>query len=806
MKVSLNWLKDFVEIEYTPAELADMLTMAGLEVEGIEHRGYGLDTITVSRILDILPHPNADRLAVCKLDVGNKEVSVVCGAPNIEKGMAVPLALPGTALPDGTRIKESTIRGEVSCGMLLAEDEMSLTDDHTGIMVLPENLIPGEPLSASMDLEDWIFEIGITPNRIDCASVIGVAREIGARTKKPVIMPDIRFEVSDKRIDDLAEVSIIDPDGCPRYSAGLAESVTIGPSPFWMRYRLHTSGIRAINNVVDITNYVLLELGQPLHAFDYYELADRRILVKLARFGDVFTTLDGQDRDLNNETLMICDGQRQVAIAGIMGGLNSEITEGTNTVLIESAYFNPTSIRRSSKWLSLATEASYRFERGIDLEGTAFALKRSLALIARLAGGKIAKGVIDCYPNPWSAPEITLRVHRANAFLGIKIEKQEIADYLASLNMEVADRGENLLSVKPPAFRGDITREVDLFEEIARLVGYDAIPVTLPQIKPTEEEQPELVLRDRCKTLLAGLGFTEVITYSFVSPESADFLGAQEESDLRAFVRLRNPLSQEQSVMRTSLIPGLLATVRLNTVRGQTDLRIFEWGKVYIQRTEELPHESNILATLVTGLSARKTWHGNPREFDFYDIKGVAESILEDLCIPEPEYERTGPKEGFDPYEFTRISSSDTEIGTLGKVSKEALAEYDLETSVYILELDIDALLPLVTWVKQFTPLAKYPAVRRDISVIVGRTFESAALMKIIKGMGKGLIESVDVFDVYQGKQIDPSEKALAISMSYRSNKRTLTDDEVNTIHEEVISEIRRQTGGRLRDGPPQTR
>ena len=806
MKVSLNWLKDFVEIEHTPAELADMLTMAGLEVEGLEHRSYGLDTITVSRILDILPHPNATRLAVCKLDAGNKEVSVVCGAPNIEQGMTVPLALPGTALPGGTTIKESTIRGEVSYGMLLAEDEMGLTDDHTGIMVLPENLTPGEPLSASMDLEDWIFEIGITPNRIDCASVIGVAREIGARTKKPLIMPDIRFEVSDKRIDDLAEVSIIDPDGCPRYSAGLAESVTIGPSPFWMRYRLHTSGIRAINNVVDITNYVLLELGQPLHAFDYYELADRRIVVKLGTFGDVFTTLDGQDRDLNDQTLMICDGQRQVAIAGIMGGLNSEITESTNTVLIESAYFSPASIRRSSKWLGLSTEASYRFERGIDLEGTAFALKRSLALIARLAGGKIAKGIIDCYPKPWSAPEITLRVDRANAFLGITIEKQEVVDHLASLNMQVADMDENLLAVKPPAFRGDITREVDLFEEIARLVGYDAIPVTLPQIKPTEEEQPDLALRDRCKTRLTGLGFTEVITYSFVSPQSADFLDAQEKSDLRAFVRLRNPLSQEQSVMRTSLIPGLLSTVRLNTVRGQSDLRIFEWGKAYIQGAEELPHERNFLAVLLTGLSTQQTWHGNPREFDFYDIKGVVENIIEDLGIPEPGYTRTGPKEGFDTDEFARVFSSGTVIGALGKVAKDTLAGYELERSVYLLELDIDALLPLVTWIKKFTPLAKYPAVRRDISVIVGRTFESAALMKIIKGMGKGLIESVDVFDVYQGKQIDPSEKALAIRMSYRSSKRTLTDDEVNTIHEEMIGEIRRRTGGRLREGPPQTR
>lgn len=318
MKVSLRWLKEFVEIDQAPPELAEMLTMAGLEVEGLEHKGQGLDNVTVSKILDIQPHPRADRLSICQLDAGKGEVSVVCGAPNISKGMVVPLALPGTTLPNGMRIKESKIRGELSYGMLLAEDEMNLTDDHTGIMVLPHDLTLGEPLSASMDLEDWVFEIGITPNRIDCASVIGVAREIGALTRKSVTMPDIHFETSDKKIDDLAQVTIIDPEGCPRYSAGLAEGVTIGPSPFWMRYRLHASGIRAINNVVDITNYVLLELGQPLHAFDHYELADRSIVVKRAEVGDVFTTLDGQDRDLNDQTLMICDGQQQVAVAGIM--------------------------------------------------------------------------------------------------------------------------------------------------------------------------------------------------------------------------------------------------------------------------------------------------------------------------------------------------------------------------------------------------------------------------------------------------------------------------------------------------------
>jgi len=805
MKVSLRWLKEFVEIDQAPPELAEMLTMAGLEVEGLEHKGQGLDNVTVSKILDIQPHPRANRLSICQLDAGKGEVSVVCGAPNISKGMVVPLALPGTTLPNGMRIKESKIRGELSYGMLLAENEMGLTDDHTGIMVLPHDLTPGEPLSGAMDLEDWILEITLTPNRIDCASVVGIAREIGALTKKEITMPKIRMQTGDKRIEDLAQVSVLDTEGCPRYAAGLAERVAIGPSPFWMRYRLHVSGIRAINNVVDITNYVLLELGQPLHAFDYDLLADRRIVVKRAQIGDVFTTLDEQDRDLDDQTLMICDGERPVAIAGIMGGLNSEITENTTAVLIESAYFDPIMIRRSSKGLSLATEASYRFERGIDIEGADRALKRSLMLIAQLAGGTIAKGIIDCYPKPWSPPEITLRIDKANEFLGTSVHKKEIADHLSSLSMAVTEVDQNHLKVSPPSFRGDVTREVDLFEEIARLVGFNNIPVTLPPIRPTEEENPELSLRDRCKALLVGLGFTEVITYSFVSPQSADLLGAGENSDLRSFVKLRNPLTQDQSVMRTSLIPGLLATVRLNTVRGQSDLRIFEWGNAYIQGSEELPHERNILAALVTGMSSGQAWYQKPREFDFFDIKGTAENILEELGIQETGYQRTTPKEGFDPREYARIFSSDREIGVLGGVSRETLAGYELENKAYILELDIDALLPLVAWVKKFTSLAKFPAVRRDISLIVSRSLESAMLIKIIQGMGKGLIESVDVFDVYQGKQIDPKEKALAVRISYRSNKRTLTDDEVNTIHEKVIGEIRRQTGGRLRHGSPHT-
>jgi phenylalanyl-tRNA synthetase beta chain len=803
MKVSLNWVKQFVHIDQPLSKVAEILTMAGLEVEGIEYKGQGLSDVIVSQILDIVPHPNADRLSICQVSTGNREVSVVCGATNIEKGHRVPLALPGTRLPDGTSIKETRIRGELSYGVLLAEDEMGLTDDHSGIMILSDDLTPGQSLPDTMDLEDSVLDVAITPNRIDCASVIGIAREIGALTDTPITMPEMRLEQGDTPIEDLASVTVLDAHGCPRYTAGLVDQVKIGPSPFWMRYRLHVSGIRAINNVVDITNYVLLELGQPLHAFDYQRLAGRKIVVQRAKSGQTFTTLDGQSRDLDDQTLMICDGERAVALAGIMGGLNSEITQSSDTVLIESAYFDPITVRRSSKRLGLSTEASYRFERGIDIGGVDRALKRSLMLIAELAGGTIAKGIIDCYPEPWSAPSITVRVQRTNEILGAKISREQIVHYLSCLGMAVREEGSNRMEVKPPSFRVDLTREIDLIEEIARLIRYDTIPVTLPAIRSGQGDAAEITLRDRIKALLVGMGFVEVVTYSFVSPKSIEILGADEHSVLRSSVKLLNPLTVEQSIMRTSLIPGLLSSARLNALRGQNDLRIFEWGKIYLQGDEELPHEKEFLTAFLSGMASTHQWYRVPREVDFFDIKGTAEHILEELGIEEPAFVRNNPKEGFDPHEYATILCSGSEIGTIGRVSEDAIAGYELEGKAYLLELDIEALSPHVSWVRRFTPLAKYPSVRRDISIIVRRSTEAAALVGMVREMGKDLIESVSIFDLYQGKGIDTREKAIAMRIHYRSKDRTLTDDEVNKVHEEVVSEIRRRTGGRLREGQP---
>jgi len=801
MKVSLNWLKEFVDIDMPPDKLGDALTMAGLEVEDIERKGQKLNEFVVGKILDIKPHSNSDRLSVCEVDAGAKRLSVVCGANNMKIGDFSPLALPGTKLADGTKIRESRIRGVASQGVLLAEDEMGLTNDHTGIMILKNNLRPGRPFSDVMDLEDWIFNINLTPNRVDCSSIVGVAREIGALTKKKIRLSEINITWGDRPINDLASITVLDSTGCPRYSAGLVENVNIAQSPFWMRYRLHSCGIRPISNVVDITNYILLELGQPLHAFDYHILSGKKIVVKRAEKGQSFTTLDNQIRELDDSTLMICDGEQTVAIAGIMGGLHSEITEKTRSVLIESAYFNPTMIRRSSKKISLSTEASYRFERGIDIEGVDKALKRSLMLISQIAGGEIANGIIDLYPEPWRPPKILLDVNKANKILGISTRAKEVSDHLSYLDMDVKITEKEKLEIIPPSYRVDITRDADIIEEIARSIGYAKIPATVPHISSRADIISGSAVKNRIRDCLVSMGFNEIITYSFISPKSADILGAEENSELRSFVKLLNPLSQDQSVMRTSLLPGLLSTVRLNSIRGHNDLRIFEWGKVYIKGEDELPDEKLVLAALMTGMENPKNWCQAAREMDFFDIKGVAENILEAMGIHNSEFQKIDLKPAYDNNEYARIFSSGSVTGIIGKTSKKVLEGYEINQNAYVLELDIDALSPLSKWEKTFKPLNKFPAVKRDISIIIDQSVESAYIINLTKQKGRNLVESVGIFDVYQGKGIDSREKALAIRISYRSDKRTLTDKEVNRVHDEIIKEMRRKTGGRLREG-----
>jgi phenylalanyl-tRNA synthetase beta chain len=803
MRVSLNWLKEYVTIPLSVEELADLLTMSGLEVEAKEPLGRSLEEVVAAKVLAVRAHPKADTLWLCDVEAGRGAVQVVCGAPNVRVGMMTPMALPGTALPGGVKVKESRIRGEVSVGMLLAEDEMGLTDDHTGVMVLPESLSPGTPVALALALEDWALEIGLTPNRPDCACVMGIAREIAALTKGKLRKPDIRLRESDRRIEALTSVTLDDPQGCPRYAAGMVCGFELKPSPFWMRYRLHASGIRGISNVVDVTNYILLEMGQPLHAFDYDRLKGNRIVVRKARDGEVFTTLDGKTHTMNRDNLMICDGQRPVALAGVMGGLNSEIFSESKNVLIESANFDSITVRRSSKRLGLSTEASYRFERGVDIDGVVPALRRAMMLISELAGGEVIQGVIDNYPAPRKLCEIDLRVDKTNRFLGTDLSQETVGRYLQALELGVQPVGQNVLRVKVPSFRVDLTRDWDLMEEVARMEGYDRIPVTIPPIRPSEEkESPEMTLGDRVREIMVGLGFSEVISFSFISPDSADLLGAEKDSPLRSFVPLLNPLTLDQSVMRTSLIPGLLAAVKTNLSYGEKDLRLFEWGRVFIrQETEELPQERLALTGLITGLANPKEWYREERASDFYDVKGSVEALLKALGLRALAFERGGTPPWYSKEAASVIRIADQRFGYVGQLSPEVLKRFDVDApDILVFELDGSVLLEKGTGDRTFEPLAKFPAVYRDLSIVAKRSVESARIQEIILNVGRDLVESVTLFDLFKGGKIDPSEKALAFRICYRSRETTLEGKDINKLHESIVESIGKETGARLRE------
>ncbi len=803
MRINLNWLKDFVNIDLSPNELSDLLTMNSLEVETIEPQGQGLRNIVAARILDIRPHPNADRLSLCVVDTGDREVPVVCGAPNLEVGMLSPIALPGIKLPNGMVMEATRIRGQESVGMLLAEDEMGLTDDHTGIVVLPSETKPGTPIPSVMPVEDWVLEIGITPNRPDCTSVLGVAREIAALTGQKLRQPVIEIVEDQTPIGDLAGVMVEDPVGCPRYAAGMVREVELKASPFWMRYRLHLCGMRGISNVVDITNYVLFEMGQPLHAFDYDRLQENRIVVRRARKGEPFTTLDGKTHSLSLDHLMICDGRRSVALAGIMGGLNSEIFAGTRNVLIESAYFDPITIRRGSKQLNLLTEASYRFERGIDMENVTTALKRALYLMARYAGGKIARGIIDHYPEPYQPKTIDLRIDKTNALLGLELDRDRVAGYLEALELGVETCDQNTLRVRPPAFRVDLVREVDIMEEVARLEGYERIPVTSPHVRPyVENESPVLFMSDGPREIMAGMGFEEILSYSFMSPESVDVLGVEQSSELRSFVRLLNPLTVDQSVMRTSLVPGLLGTIKTNIAHGEEDLRVFEWGNVFIrQEGEELPLEKPLLAAIMTGHHASKAWYREKRNLDFYDIKGVLEALMKGLRIKDVIFKRGEMPAYYHPEVSAVLESEGSVIGRVGQVAAEVIERLEIKSdAVYVFELEMPRLLGRIQSVPVFEPFSKFPAVYRDISLLIDKRVESAVIRGIIKDEGKELVESAELYDVFEGGKIDALERAMTFRICYRSSESTLDGRKVNSLHESIINEIQKKTGGRLRE------
>ncbi len=812
MRLSLEWLAEFVDLDLAdpslPDQIADALTMAGVEVEGVEQPGEGLQHLVVAEVLAAEKHPNADKLKLCRVNDGGGERQIVCGAPNVAAGQRVVLARPGVTLPGGLQIKPARIRGEESHGMICSERELGMGDDHGGILVLSGNPAPGEPAAPVLGLDDVIFDVGITPNRGDCLSLLGVSREVAAILGKTLKLPDMNpKEELGERTDALCGVEILDPEKCPRYVAKVIKGVKIGSSPAWMQRRLRAAGMRPISNVVDVTNYVMLSLGQPLHAFDMSGLAGPRIVVRRWRTEDgSFTTLDGQERKMNEGDLMICDAEQSVAIGGVMGGLNSEVGLNTKDILLESAYFAPATIRATRRRLNMSTEASYRFERGVDPAGTLRAASWAIDLIRQTAGGEIAEGEVDAHPAPVRPVSVRLRIDRASKLLGTKVEPAGVRAQLTALGMEVGELKEGALQVEVPVFRHDIEREIDLIEEVARRMGYGNIPSTLPATSIPPQRPPALRrLESEVREEMISAGFCEALNYSFVNRADLDLL-QNAGADL---VPLRNPLSAEMDVMRTTLLAGLLENAALNLNRGVEDVGIFEIGRTYhLNPGAPLPTEVRRLAALSVDGAAGSLWPESPVPGGdealpgrLFDLKGALERMGRALHFPLFEFRPVENEKGaFLPAQSASIYAGVAEVGVIGQLRPNLQERWGIRRKIYAFELNLEALAEIEQPPLRFRPLPRFPASLRDLAIVVKKEISHAEVEGIIREQGGDLLESSALFDIYRDAALSAAgERSLAYSLVFRNSDRTLNDEEVDKTFWEIVRQLEKRLGARLR-------
>ncbi len=820
MRVPYAWLKEYVDIDMSPEELARVLTMQGVNVDAVE-RPAAFSGVVVGRVLEVAPHPNADRLRVCRVDVGEGNGSdgryrtIVCGAPNVAAGQHVPVALPGAELPGGVRIGRTRLRGVDSEGMICSARELGLPDPSggAGIMVLPE-LPVGEDLKAALGLEDAVLVLDLTPNyAAHCQSMIGVAREVAASRGAAVRRPAVRLAESARATASAARVRIEAPELCPRYAARVIRGVRVGPSPLWLQRRLEAAGMRPINNVVDVTNYVMLELGQPLHAFDYDRLAGsgpdvKEIIVRRAREGEKIVTLDGQERALLPDDLVIADARGAVAVAGVMGGESSEVTVETVNILLESACFDPLAVRRTARRLGIRSEAAARFEKGVDPEGCGFAADRAAGLIQGLAGGEVLRGLLDEHPRPLKRRRVTLRPERLNALLGTDLDASDIAAYLGRLGFDVQDAAGEALLVTVPTYRPDVASEADLAEEVARLHGYENIPTRLPRSPAVPSPLGrQRALAEAAREVCLAAGLTEVMTYSFMGTELLDRAGVPDDDWRRAAIPLANPLSADQAVMRTCLLPLLLEALAHNARHQQADAALFELGRVYLPSRlplAELPEESLVLALAAAGRVEEPHWQGPPREADFYYLKGVVEAIGERLGLAGRLAFERAALPGFHPGRTARVllcrpAGEPVEVGVVGEVHPDVAEAFDLPGRACAAELDFSALLAGADPVRTYQQLPRYPAVDRDLAFILRDDVPAARAEEVIRVAGGDMLEKVTLFDVYRGAGIPPGHRSLAYTLVYRAPDRTLTDAEVDAAHDRVRQRLGEELGARLR-------
>ncbi len=818
MKVTRNWLRQYVDIDEPASTIAEQLSMLGLEVEGVEERPDPLAGVVVARILASEKHPNADRLSVCRVTDGQEERQIVCGASNFQTNDKVPLALPGTSLkpsPDEEpiTIKKSKLRGVQSEGMLCSATELGTGEDSSGLMILPTDAPVGDPLSDYLGRpkEDVLFDLEITPNRPDLNSVIGIARELHAKSNRAFHVPDPELPTdkangdgASRPIDRWVNVRLEAPDLCPRYTARVIRDVQVGQSPDWLRYALEQVGIRSINNIVDVTNYVMLEIGQPLHAFDYDALftpeksqaTSPSIVVRQATSGEQFVTLDGEKRDLSPETLLIADETKGLALAGVMGGANSEINADTTNILLESAYFKPQNIRATAKRLGLQTDASYRFERGADIEICDWASRRAASLILQTAGGQLVDGLADAYPVPHEPKEITLRHNKVAGVLGLEIPATAQTDYLHRLGLEAIGQQEaDTTRFRIPSFRVDLKREIDLIEEVARIHGVERIPTTTPRgvlgEHPFDSTYDELA---EIRHLLTGLGINEAQGQTLISESNVRSGG------IASPIRLEYPLSSDMNVLRPSLIPGLLDSLQHNLAHKNHDVALFEIGRVF-PSSDNPSHEELRLAITLTGARYPTFWSGPERgvKMDIYDLKGIIEEMGDQFGVPSFRYIRS-PENQTLYLESASLCLGDTQLGEIGQLRPQLAKAYDLRDPVLVAELNLDTLLAHRNRMAAFQPLPTYPDIRRDIALVLPEATLHETVVNAIRDAQPPHLERIELFDLYRGENVAEGYKSMAYELTYRHPSRTLTDNEVNATQEQLLQHLRSELGATIRD------
>lgn len=809
MLVSWKWLKELIDIDLAPEEAARILTRAGLEVEGLEKLDKGVTKVVTGRILSVEPHPNAKKLVVCQVDAGqDKPLRIVTGAPNVKAGQCVPVALVGAKLPcsQHPEIVLSDLRGVISEGMMCSAEEIGLDvskltgEEKEGLYPLPADTEPGQPIIPFLGLDDVILEIGLTPNRSDCMGMVNIARELAALTGARLTLPQTPASQPGGECGKLATVEIMEEGLCSRFGGRMVVDVEVGPSPQWMRQRLMAMGMRSINNVVDVSNLVMLELNRPVHFFDYDKLVGQGLWIRKAKEGEMIQTLDGQERRLTQEMALVTDQGGPVAIAGVMGGLRTEVTKETKRILIEAAAWNGVRTRRTSFALGLRSEASARFEKEVDVEETIHTVDRCVQLIEECGAGRGLSGHIDVYPKEIPPTVTEVRLERINFVLGTAIHQEEVKKIWLALQIRILeDRGDSW-RLEAPSWRRDLAIEEDYIEEVARIYGYDKLEATLPYGATTQGYRSPLYnLRRKITSLLIGQGFSEVINYSFINPAHLDRLGVPAEHPWRNTVKILNPLSEEQGILRTTVIPSMISVAAANINRRNKDLMLFEMGKVYFANPDgaKQPEERWTVSLLCGGVK-KKTWLSPEEPMDFFTLKGAIQEVLAGTGVKDAEYVASGEIPGLHPGRAAKILVRGREIGYLGEVDPRVRADYDVDCPLQVASLDAAELFAAAQAVS-YHPLSKYPEVTRDLAVAVDRQIPAAEVEKVIRRWGGGLLKDVRLFDQYTGVQLGENQKSLAFALTWQAADRTLKDEEIKAFHDTIEAKLGETYGGSIR-------